>query len=43
MLYLQSTPMTEPMLFGTTLVCIALTAAWLDRGAPLHRERRDWR
>src|SRR5688500_4476055 len=34
-LYLQSTPMTEPMLFGTTLVCIALTAAWLDRGAPL--------
>ncbi len=34
-LYLQSTPMTEPLLFGTTLVCIALTAAWLDRGAPL--------
>ena len=34
LLYLQSTPMTEPLLFGTTLGCIALTAAWLDRGAP---------
>ncbi|HSC26750.1 MAG TPA: hypothetical protein VLD67_05725 [Vicinamibacterales bacterium] len=34
-LYLQSTPMTEPLLFGTTFVGIALTAAWLDRGAPV--------
>ncbi len=33
-LYLQSTPMTEPLLFGTTLVAMALTADWLDRGAP---------
>ena len=32
-LYLQSTPMTEPLLFGTTLMGIALTAAWLDDGA----------
>ena len=32
-LYLQSTPMTEPLLFGTTLMGIALTAAWLDSGA----------
>ena len=31
-LYLQSTPMTEPMLFGTTLAAIALTAAWIDGG-----------
>jgi hypothetical protein len=31
-LYLQSTPMTEPLLFGTTLLGIALTAAWIDRG-----------
>jgi hypothetical protein len=31
LLYLQSTPMTEPLLFGTTLLAIALTAAWLDR------------
>jgi len=34
-LYLQSTPMTEPLLFGTTLLAIAVTADWLDRGAPL--------
>jgi hypothetical protein len=33
-LYLQSTPMTEPLLFGTTLVAVVLTADWLDRGAP---------
>jgi len=33
-LYLQSTPMTEPLLFGTTLLALALTAEWLDRGAP---------
>ncbi len=35
-LYLQSTPMTEPLLFATTLLAIALTAEWLD-GNP-----RDW-
>jgi hypothetical protein len=29
-LYLQSTPMTEPLLFGTTLLAIVLTADWLD-------------
>jgi hypothetical protein len=33
-LYLQSTPMTEPLLFGTTLLAVALTGEWLDRGAP---------
>ena len=36
-LYLQSTPMTEPLLFGLSLLAIALTAQWLDtpeRGAP---------
>jgi hypothetical protein len=33
-LYLQSTPMTEPLLFGTTLLAMALTADWLDNGAP---------
>jgi hypothetical protein len=32
-LYLQSTPMTEPLLFGTTLLAIALTTDWIDRGA----------
>jgi hypothetical protein len=33
-LYLQSTPMTEPLLFATTLAGVALTAAWLDSGTP---------
>ncbi len=30
-LYLQSTPMTEPLLFGVTLLSLASTADWLDR------------
>ena len=29
-LYLQSTPMTEPLLFGLSLLSIALTSQWLD-------------
>jgi hypothetical protein len=29
-LYLQSTPMTEPLLFATVMAGIALTAAWID-------------
>jgi hypothetical protein len=33
-LYLQSTPMTEPLLFGTLLLAVTLTANWVDRGAP---------
>jgi hypothetical protein len=33
-LYLQSTPMTEPLLFGTTILAVVLAADWLDRGAP---------
>ncbi|MGH9411606.1 MAG: hypothetical protein ACRD1V_19390, partial [Vicinamibacterales bacterium] len=32
-LYLQSTPMSEPLLFGTTFVALALTSAWLDQSA----------
>ena len=36
-LYLQSTPMTEPLLFGVTLLAVALTATWLDRDAPSAR------
>src|SRR5262249_57549421 len=27
-LYLQSTPMTEPLLFGTTFLAVALIAEW---------------
>ena len=30
-LYLQSTPMTEPLLFAMTMVAVALTAEWVDR------------
>ena len=29
-LYLQSTPMTEPLLFGLSLLAIAATASWVD-------------
>jgi hypothetical protein len=29
-LYLQSTPMTEPLLFATTLIAVWATIAWLD-------------
>jgi hypothetical protein len=32
-LYLQSTPMTEPLLIATALVAVALTAEWVDAGA----------
>jgi hypothetical protein len=32
--YLQSTPMTEPLLFGFALCSIAATAAWVDRTPP---------
>lgn len=30
-LYLQSTPMSEPILFGTTFLAIALVGRWVDR------------
>jgi hypothetical protein len=36
-LYLQSTPMTEPLLFGTTFLAIALIAEWTTTG-PLSRD-----
>jgi hypothetical protein len=39
-LYLQSTPMTEPLLFGVTLFAVATTAAWVDR-AGLSEGGRD--
>src|SRR5579872_6194386 len=29
-LYLQSTPMTEPLLFGTTFLAVALVARWCE-------------
>ena len=36
-LYLQSTPMTEPLLFGTTFLAVALTADWATPSSPLRR------
>jgi hypothetical protein len=36
-LYLESTPMTEPLLFGTTLLAVLVTANWVDAGAPAQR------
>jgi hypothetical protein len=32
-LYLHSTPMTEPLLFGLTVLAVHLTARWIDEGA----------
>src|SRR4051812_32672345 len=34
-LYLQSTPMTEPLLFGTTFLAIALIARWADAASSI--------
>jgi hypothetical protein len=41
-LYLQSTPMTEPLLFGLTLFSVAATAAWLDAVLPPEGGRTLW-
>jgi hypothetical protein len=38
LLYLQSTPMTEPLLFATTMVAILFTAEWIEPGSPEARE-----
>ncbi len=37
-LYIQSTPMTEPLLFGTTMLAVVMVAEWVDAGAstPVH-------
>ena len=39
-LYLQSTPMSEPLLFGTTFLALALVARWV---AETPRDRREQR
>ena len=41
-LYLQSTPMTEPLLIATCLVALMCTAAWIDRGAPSPPRAAGW-
>ncbi len=39
-LYLQSTPMTEPLLFGTTFLAVAMVATWCEaRSAAATRAR----
>jgi hypothetical protein len=44
-LYLQSTPMTEPLLFGTTFLAVALVAGWAAAypvGSPPPLRGFDW-
>jgi hypothetical protein len=41
-LYLQSTPMTEPLLLATVMLSILFTAEWVDRGAPLPPRAAGW-
>jgi hypothetical protein len=42
LLYLQSTPMTEPLLVGTCLLAVACTVRWVDDGAPLPARAPGW-
>ena len=41
-LYLQSTPMTEPLLLGTCLLAVALTAAWVDAAGTRGTRAAGW-
>jgi hypothetical protein len=41
-LYVQSTPMTEPLLLATTLLAMVWTVEWVDSGAPLPPRRPGW-
>lgn len=41
-LYLQSTPMTEPMLFATSMLAVLFTAEWVRDGAPLPPAKPGW-
>jgi hypothetical protein len=41
-LYLQSTPMTEPLLFGLTLLSVSLVFDWIDRGAKDEPKTAGW-
>jgi len=41
-LYLQSTPMTEPLLIATCMLATAWTAEWVDADAPLPPRRPGW-
>lgn len=41
-LYLQSTPMTEPLLIATCMLAIMFTAEWVERDAPLPPRAAGW-
>jgi hypothetical protein len=41
-LYLQSTPMTEPMLFGLTLLAVSLVYDWVERGGEGEPTAAGW-
>ena len=41
-LYLQSTPMTEPILAATCLLAVVFTMEWIQDGAPLPPRRAGW-
>jgi hypothetical protein len=41
-LYLQSTPMTEPLLFGTTFLAVALVAKWISSDPPYSTTAAGW-
>jgi hypothetical protein len=41
-LYLQSTPMTEPLLFGLTLLSVSLVADWVARGGVGEPKAAGW-
>ena len=41
-LYLQSTPMTEPLLFGLTLLSVSLAMDWVSRGADDEPRAAGW-
>jgi hypothetical protein len=41
-LYLQSTPMTEPLLFGLTLLSVSLVYDWIESGAAQRPRAAGW-
>jgi hypothetical protein len=41
-LYLQSTPMTEPLLMALTTTALLELLLWITRRSPAHRQRAGW-
>jgi hypothetical protein len=41
-LFVQSTPMTEPLLLATSMLAVLFTAEWIERGAPLPPRAPGW-